>query len=453
MKEEILSSRQFKTSKNSNAEWRKGMMKRCREMSHLSNLAICLMVVLVISMGKYSVLVRGELSGTVSGRIIDEYDQGMDNVEIQVYSSDEVLVKNESTSSDGSFSMDLGLGREYVLYFSEEGYAAFTKTILLRSQEPVDLGDIILLKALRLFYTVLGLVARPGDELVLPFTVSNIGEEAEVVEFSVAKPKGWTMRILDQIGQVSKIYLLTGASLNLRLVVTVPQTSAGDYKLSLSATGKTGSTLDFTVTVDTGEIDYTETSISCSEPWQVASTGSVATFDLMITNNVKDDIYLLYIENPSLPNKNWTTSFYSDIKNVKSVGIEELQRSLITLLVEVPSDAAPNDYSFRVYASGTYSISSMVLTITVRRIPRGIDLVCPFQSKTALTGQGLSYPIKVVNEGEQSEKIFLGINRTPDIMVWDISFSESELTLPPKREEWSHWISSLLISSRLANTS
>ena len=405
--------------------------------SRLGNSAICLVIVLTLYVASSPIYVYGALTGTVSGKVLDEYDEGMRNVEIKVYSSDGAYIRTSHTSSDGSFSLTLEIGRSYTLHFWKEGHARVTKSAALKVyQEEVMLGDIVLLKALRLFYKVLSLVASPGDLLMLPFTVSNIGDETEIVEFSVTEPEDWETRILDQIGEVTKVNLVGGESLDLQLEVVIPETAIGSNDLSLVAAGKTTSTLDFTVLVDTGEVDYRETKIMCTEPWQVVSTGSSAAFSLSVENNFKDDIYLLYIENPSLPNGNWTASFYSGTKNVRSIGIETLENSLLTLLVEVPEEAAPDDYPFRVYASGSYSITSIVLTITVRSVPRKIDLVYPFQSQTALTDQSLSYPIKVVNEGEQTEKIFLGINRTADMLVWDITFSNNELTLDPKGAEW-----------------
>jgi len=401
---------------------------------------ICSLIVLTLHLATSPIFVQGALTGTVSGRVVDENGQGMRSVEIQVYSG-EVYVKTASTSSDGSFNVTLDVGGSYKLYFSKAGYAEVTKTASVSYyQEKIKLGNIVLLKALSLSYYVLSLVANPGDTLMLPFTVSNIGEEAEEVEFLVTKPDGWTTRILDKVGEVTRINLLAGASLNLQLEILIPRTADGENSLSLTAAGKTSSTLDLTVTVGTGGTDSTDDSteakITCAEPWQVVSTGSTVTFELVITNNVDDDVYLLYINNPSLPNENWTVSFYSGTKEIRSIGVERYQSSLVTLLVDIPEDATSADYPFRIYAAGSYSITSLVLAVTVRSVPRGIELVYPFPSRTALIGQELSYPIKVVNEGEQNEKIFLGVNRTSDLMVWDISFSKEELMLPPKGEEW-----------------
>ncbi|MDH5440193.1 MAG: carboxypeptidase regulatory-like domain-containing protein, partial [Candidatus Bathyarchaeota archaeon] len=400
------------------------------------SLVACFLIVLTLHLATSPIFVQGALTGTVSGRVVDEYGQSMRSVEIQVYSG-EVYVKTGSTSSDGSFNITLDVGGSYKLYFSKAGYAEVTKTASVSYYlETIKLGNIVLLKALRLSYYVLSLVANPGDTLMLPFTVSNIGEDAEEVEFLVTKPDGWSTRILDKVGEVTKINLLAGTSLNLQLEILIPRTSAGDNRLSLTAAGKTSSTLDLTVKVGTGGTDSTEAKITCAEPWQVVSTGSTVTFELVITNNVDDDVYLLYINNPSLPNENWTVSFYSGTKEIRSIGVERYQSSPITLLVDIPEDASSADYPFRIYAAGSYSITSLVLAVTVRSVPRGIDLVYPFQSRTALIGQELSYPIKVVNEGEQDEKIFLGVNRTSDLMVWDISFSKEELMLPPKGGEW-----------------
>ena len=80
------------------------MMKRSYRISRLTNVATYFMIILAIYMATSPIYVQGALTGTVSGRVVDEYDQGMKNVEIKVYSSDGAYAKSGSTSFDGSFT-------------------------------------------------------------------------------------------------------------------------------------------------------------------------------------------------------------------------------------------------------------------------------------------------------------------------------------------------------------
>lgn len=177
--------------------------------------------------------------------------------------------------------------------------------------------------------------------------------------------------------------------------------------------------------------------VKCMEPWQITYPGSTISFNLQIMNNgTTDDIYLLYIQDPSLPNENWTSSFYLNGKRVKSIGLLPYQSSIVVLEVDVPEDAAAGDYSFRVNVDGKKSNTSLILTITVESFKRKIDLVCPFKKQSILTGQAATYPIKIINLGERTERIFLQVNRTSELMLWELSFSQSQVVLQPKESLW-----------------
>jgi len=179
------------------------------------------------------------------------------------------------------------------------------------------------------------------------------------------------------------------------------------------------------------------TEVKCMEPWQVAYPGSTVTFSLQIKNNGSlDDVYVLYVADPGLPNENWTARFYFDEKRVKSIGVPAYRSSMIVLSVSVPETAEAGDYSFRVNVDGKYSNASVVLTITVERFERGIEVTCPFQSQSITTGQTVLYPIRVKNRGERTESVFLQVNRTTEILLWTLSFSQSQVTLKPKESLW-----------------
>ncbi len=224
------------------------------------------------------VYVTGQ-TARVLGRVVDEDGQGLSDVKVETYSSNGAFVESEYTYSNGDFHVFLQENDKYTLHFSKSGYTKVTKSIYL-SNEDIDLGDIVLCKALRLSSPVLSRVASPRDKLMLPFTVSNIGEGSEVVEFSVSKPEGWSTRILDQTGEVTKVHLLTGASLNLQLEVIIPLTSTGNNSLSLTAVGKTKSTLNFTIIVEPSEKPI----ISCQFPGKSAAPGETVPFQVRVKN-------------------------------------------------------------------------------------------------------------------------------------------------------------------------
>jgi len=119
---------------------------------------------------------------TVSGRIVDEYDNGM-QVAVNSYSSDGNLIQSDETSSDGYFTIELPLDTTISIHFSKDGYVATTKTVSFESaDEELEFGEIVLVKALTLYASSLNTVANPGEKLLLPFAVSNIGENMETLQ-------------------------------------------------------------------------------------------------------------------------------------------------------------------------------------------------------------------------------------------------------------------------------
>ena len=224
-------------------------VKNSHKVCRPTKLVAFLLIILTLYVATFPIYVAGQEEVRVDGWVVDEDEEELDDVKVEVYSSKGALITSEDTDSDGEFSVYLEENETYALHFSKSGYAKATKSIYL-GDEDIDLEDIVLLKALRLSSPVLSRVASPGDKLMLPFTVSNIGEEPEEVEFSVSKPEGWSTRILDQTGEVTKVYLLTGTSLNLQLEAKIPLTSTGRNSLSLTAEGKTETTLEFTIMVE-----------------------------------------------------------------------------------------------------------------------------------------------------------------------------------------------------------
>jgi hypothetical protein len=110
-----------------------------------------------------TVMVRAQPTTTFFGRTVDEYNNGIEGVDIKVYSSDGALIKSSATSSDGAFSIELPTPTTVSAHFSREGYVEVTKNVALQD-ENVNLGEIVLAKAVKLYSSVLGIVAIRGKQ-------------------------------------------------------------------------------------------------------------------------------------------------------------------------------------------------------------------------------------------------------------------------------------------------
>jgi uncharacterized membrane protein len=284
-------------------------------------------------------------------------------------------------------------------------------------------------------------VTNPDKVVTFELILSNPSYYYDNFVLEIANPllpEGWRADFYLQNNRVRGVGVEGHGSVTLTLKVTVPEdTVPNDYQFAAFAEGKYSEAQRLlTVTVESLIIEKYEVDVYCPIDWQLTYPGSNLTFNLHLTNGAPyRDNYLLSIANPGLP-INWTAIFKVEENNVRSLSIESGESVDLVLVVGVPSDAVYGDCQFRVNIEGEYASASQGLTVTVERVPRKISLECPIKVQLILTGQNTYFPIKVVNEGPQAENVFLSIKRTSAIMVWDITFSESQLTLGPQESSW-----------------
>ncbi|MBS7615328.1 hypothetical protein KEJ18_06340 [Candidatus Bathyarchaeota archaeon] len=251
-------------------------------------------------------------------------------------------------------------------------------------------------------------------------------------------PEGWRADFYVQNKRVRGIGVEGFGTTTLTLKVTVPEDAfPNDYQFAAYAEGKySRATCLLTVTVESPPIEEYEIDVYCPIDWQVTYPGNNLTFNLRLTNGSPyRDNYLLSIDNPELP-INWTAVFMVDGSKVRSISLASGDYVDLVLIVNVPKETGYGDFQFRVNIEGNYGSTSQGLTVTVERVPRKISLESPIRVQTILTGEDTFYPIKVVNEESSIEKVFLSIKKTSSIMVWDITFSENQLTLGPGESVW-----------------
>jgi len=366
--------------------------KRSYGVSCPTKLVACFLLISLLCVAVPSTLVVLQAeTAIVGGRVIDEAGEGLADVTIEVYSQDGAFVVSTQTYSGGYFAIySLYPGFKYTIYFSKPGYVTVTKTVLLNVQW-FNLQNIVLRRALRLSSSVLSRVASPGDILALPFTVSNIGEELEDVEFSVSKPENWSTRILDQTSEVTKIRLSAGASLNLQLEATIPLTSTGNNSLSLTAAGKTTSTLNFTIAVKPSDKPL----ISCQFPGTSASPGDTVQFQVRVKNPFSDKLrFLVAIE--SVP-PNWTAV----VKSAGGAAMKEVileSGGFIDLVIEVyvPLGEAEGKYTLIFRASSPVASEDLTLSVVVEPSDKPM-LSCQFPGLSANPGDTIRFQVRVKN--------------------------------------------------------
>lgn len=377
----------------------------------------------------FTILTRAQppAIATVSGRIVDEYDNGM-QAAVNSYSSDGNLIQSGETSSDGYFTIELPLDTTISLHFSKDGYVEVTKTVSFESAgEKIDFGEIVLVKALSLYASSLNTVANPGSKLLLPFAVSNIGENMETVEFSVSNTDEWSTRVLDQNGrEIKNAVISSNTALTLQLEVTIPMVSSGANKITLTAIGKTISTLEFLINVE----QMNESIIFCQFPGKWAIVGDPVVFQVELRNPFSFEMHFR-ISVDSLPS-DWTAS----IKTANDEHVTEIilgAEESVDLAVEVESPTsatAGENYEFFVSVESVeHNVTdSLPLSIALNEpeAVEEINIATKFPEVTVEAGEVVQYQITVSNLGDVNRLLFLSIEPPSD---WKAVFKSGELEI------------------------
>jgi uncharacterized membrane protein len=357
---------------------------------------------------------------------VDEYDNGIQEVTVDSYSSGEKLIQNVETSSAGYFTLELPIETAISLHFSKDGYVEVTKTVSLESAaEKLELGNIALVKALTLHSSILNTVATRGEKLLLPFVVSNIGKDLEIVEFSVSKPNEWSTRILDPNGrEVKNAALSSSTTLNLQLEVTIPLATSGANNLTITAVGKTISTLDFMIDVE----PVNESVIFCQFPGKWALPGDTVAFHLELRNPFGFEMRFK-ISVDSVPS-GWTAF----IKTASGEYVTEIilgADESVDLIVEVESPISATsgeNYEVLVGAeSDDQNVTGSLPLIIALNEPEAVEeikITTKFPEVTVEAGVVVQYQITVANLGDTNKLLFLSIAPPSD---WKAVFKSGTL--------------------------
>jgi uncharacterized membrane protein len=390
---------------------------------------VLLLPILVFPALVFPVLAQPEGTGNVHGTVVDEDDAALYRVKLLIYSTTgDITVKY--TDVEGYFRFALLAGK-YTIYFEKDGYVTVKKEITVPAgwqydpgEDPVKMGEIILKKALRLTTSVLSRVVTAGDIVTFPFTVSNIGDKPEEIQFLVVAPEGWGTRILSATGEVKKVLLESG-SMSLDLEVNLPSTFDEFATVSLTAIGTKNATLDFTVypkTSITQEIKLKSTYLSVSE-----EIGRSIYFPLTITNNGEvDEIVDLMGFVPS----GWSISFITGSNMVvQSLYLASSQSESLTIKVVPSKDAIVGDYFVVVNAVSEDQIlrDSLELRVNLREATSDVEIISTFTDVTVEAGSNINFRITIWNKGETDALFLLTLLSVPQ--NWKTVFTSDDIEI------------------------
>ena len=372
----------------------------------------------------FTVIARAQSTADFFGRTVDEYDNGIEGVNIQISSSDGALIESTTSSSDGSFSIEQQTPNTFSLYFSKEGYADVTKNVVLKG-ENVNLGEIVLAKTLKLYSSILDVVVSPGNSLLIPFVVSNLGKESETIILSSNNAGGWPTRILNQNNQESsESTLASGTSMNFQLEVTVPFDSKASNNLTLTVFGKTNSSLDFIVKVQQSN----QTVISCQFPGKSTQSGDTVQYQLKVTNPT-DVEQLFNVSVSSTPN-DWTAS----TKNTGGEAVDEMtlgggETQNLVVEVSTPTNVDGGTYSLIFTVKSKWISESLPLILNVQKPTAGITLQAVPPYADIYGGSEARFKLDLSNFGGYNELLNLTAEGLPQgFRAWFEDATKQEIT-------------------------
>lgn len=363
----------------------------------------------------------------VVGRVVGDEGEGLRDVSVEVYSSDGVYVGRVEDlgylTPEGRFSASLSTG-SYNIQFSKDGYTRVTKSVSLKSGgEIVNLGDIKILRCLKLSSSILSLSASAGDKLLLPFNVKNVGEDSETLDLEASSPEGWQVRILSQDGrEVRRVELSPGASLSLQAEVIIPASAYGSHNLTINAFGKIVSTLAFTVNIE----PVRESIVSCQLPGKVSTVGDVVRFHVNLRNPLgARTTFKVYME--SVP-RNWTASIKSSTgEYLTQVTLEAGQAVELVVEATSPGSAKMGEtYSllFRAESSEGNLKGSIPLYVTLTQVEEDVKFYVKSPEVTVEAGKTIRYPITIINSGGADRLLSFNVEPPRD---WKVVFKYGDL--------------------------
>lgn len=372
----------------------------------------------------FTVMIRSQPTAVVSGRVVDEDDNGMQGVTVSAYTFSEQLVESVATNSNGNFTMDLPTDSTLSIKVSKVGYVKATKSVTVQSTgEQNDLGEIVLANAISLSASTTSTLANPGDLVRLPFSLYNLGETTETVELSTTEPSGWSPIVTETFGvPADPVDIAPGTPLTYYLQVMVPNGAEGTTAFTVTASGETTDTLTFNINVETSA----ETMLSCQFPGKSTIPGNPVTFTVQLTNTFSTQKQFA-VTVDSLPT-NWTASVTVDSEYVTDIILGSGDSVALTVTVKSPVLAViGQEYGFNVNVeSDDQTLESLALAVSLHEsdLVEEIVVTTKFPEVTVEAGQVVQYQITVANMGPTRRLLFLSVAAPPD---WKAVFKSGDL--------------------------
>ncbi len=399
---------------------------------------LLIIVSLLSGLSSYGIVhAKSVTKGNVHGTVVDENGNPIENVEITIYYPSGNI---EKLYTNGSGYFRLALDGKNTLVFAKDGYASVTREINVPQElwedpdlDPVKMGEIVLSPALELQTKYLEISEELGRTIDLPITVSNGGENDEVINLYGEIPDDWSISFSTEANlAVKKFNLFSGQSESFRLEITPSEDAdVGDYTLTVYAASESGllkSSLKLLISLREAssaiEIIGTFTDIR-------AEAGESFQYPLTIWNKgTRDSLMLLAVI--QVPD-NWDTVFVSDDIEASNFLVEAGHSVSLQLEVTPPSTVATGEYPIVLLAESDDGLISETISLQSTIVGSyDLDIELSNLYTTVNIGNTVIFQTTIRNRGQSAiTGLFLDIEGPEE---WDISVDPVQITALSSRD-------------------
>ncbi|EHR78314.1 hypothetical protein OCC_11779 [Thermococcus litoralis DSM 5473] len=242
------------------------------------------------------------------------------------------------------------------LEYTEEVLKVYLANIQVKREERKDY---------ELYYPFKGLKVKTRDEVQIPITVHNNGNEELKLQLRVlSKPFGWEVKFLDESGryEVDEIALNPKSSSTLTLFIKIPENAKGTKEIRFAVGEEIGE-----ITIDVVRDEVVDIAIPLLNVESEA--GQNITFPITLRDRGEEKVVKLEVtEKPA----SWDAYFLMGNQRVRSFLLEGEQE--ITLFVKIPRNAELGEHRIKFSVNGIEKNVSIFVYKTYKGEPAKVSV-------------------------------------------------------------------------------
>ncbi|RLE62119.1 MAG: hypothetical protein DRJ38_10230 [Thermoprotei archaeon] len=351
----------------------------------------------------------------VRGKLVDKKGNPIPNATIEVYRGDTLILRIK-TKANGDFSFYVE--REIILIkILARGYELKEIRIDLSLSKAVTyrLEDIKLDYGLKVTPSGNKFKTKQGEILNIPVKIVNNGYEEETCLVEFETPEGWRAELTTNEGlRVEGFSILPGDTNFYNLVVYVPKTAKGHYKIKLILLGIFTHEIPIDISVEEKDWKLIEAEYIDA----IALKASEVIFNFKVINNLGESAILkLLAEAP----EGWRVEIRDkDYRPFSVVFLEPGQSIEAILRIKIPSEASYGKeiVTLKVCGLGVCSAINFTINIVEGYDDIQVSVATPFAS--AYAGSTAKFKVKIRNEGLSGTVVSFELQGLPETYMYTI---------------------------------